>query len=182
VPRWEDVGVAAVDLTEAVAACRASGGTGWDLVDYSTRLVNARFETYSVLHPWESPAVAFRQRRGSCTQYNGALAAILREIGFEAWLAYAWRVRLDDRPDWSLGHAWVRVRVGTEVRDVCARSARNRPGLVHFEPVGRVHTMGAAAYVVGTVGSFLVAVAGMARARLRGRPRPAWVERPRAVT
>ncbi len=179
---WENAGVAAADLTEAVAACRAGGGTGWDLVDYATRLVNARFETYSVLHPWECPAAAFRRRRGSCTQYNGALAAILRELGFPAWMAYAWRVRLDDRSDWSLGHAWVQVRVGTEVRDVCARSARNEPGQVHFEPVGPVHTMGAAAYVAGTLGSFVVAVAAVGRARLRGHPRPTWVDRPRAAT
>ena len=63
-------------------------------------MVSARFSTYSVLHPWESPSGAFRRGRGYCTQYNGALAIILRELGLQAWLVYAARVRFDDQPDW----------------------------------------------------------------------------------
>lgn len=171
--------VAGRELTEAAAACRATGLGGWDLVDHATRLVGARFSTYSVLHPWESPAVAFRRRRGYCTQYNGALAIILRELGLQAWLVYARRVRFDDQPDWALGHTWVRVRVDGDVRDVCARSLGNRAGRVGFVPVGRVRRLNGTVRVLAATGSFGTAVVAMGLARLRGRPRPEWVEHPR---
>src|SRR3954464_7288718 len=117
-------------MTAAVGECRSTGLAGWELVDFATRLVCARFSTYSLLHPWESPAAAFRRGRGFCIQYNGALARLLDELGFRVRLVYAARVRFDDLPEWRLGHTWLRVQVGSEVRDVCARTLRNAPGHV----------------------------------------------------
>ena len=73
-------------LTEAATAISVAEVSGWELVDYATRLVSTHFETYSVLHPWESAETAFGHRRGYCTQYNGALAIILRELSLDAWL------------------------------------------------------------------------------------------------
>lgn len=170
------------ELTEAAAACRATGLEGWDLVDHATRMVSARFSTYSVLHSWESPSAAFRRGRGFCTQYNGVLAIILRELGLQAWLVYAPRVRFDDQPDWSLGHTWVRVRVDGDVRDVCARSLGNSAGRVRFVPIGRVRKLNRTARVLTTAGSYGTAVAAIALARLHGRPRPGWVEHPRRTS
>jgi N-acetyltransferase len=129
-------------LAGAVSACRRSGAAGGDLVDQASRLVHDRFTTYSVLHVWERPETAFRRRRGYCTQYNGALAQILCRLGFDASMVYTARVRFDDNAEWALGHAWVRVRLDGEVRDVCARSASNRPGSVGFTCLRRVRRLG----------------------------------------
>ena len=167
-------------MAEAAAECRAANLAGWELVEYATRMVSAQFSTYSVLHPWESPETAFRHGRGFCTQYNGALAIILQNLGFQAWLVYATRVRFDDRPDWAFGHTWVRVRVASEVRDVCARSAANSAGRVHFVPRGRVRELDWTTHLLTTVGSFGTALAAIAAARFHGQPRPEWVEHPRA--
>lgn len=166
-------------LAEAAATCRATDLAGWDLVDHVMRLVSARFSTYSVLHPWETPEVAFQRGRGFCTQYNGALAIILHELGVQAWLVYTRRVRFDDRPEWPLGHTWVRVRIGMDVRDACARSLDNCAGHVHFEPMDRVRRMNRTTRLLTTTGSFGTAMADIVRARLHGRPRPEWVEHPR---
>ena len=117
--------------------------------------------------------------RGFCTQYNGALAIILRELGLQAWLVYAPRVRFDDQPDWALGHTWVRVRVDGDVRDVCARSLANSAGRVHFEPARSSAEAEQDHSWLTTTGSYGMAVAAIALARLHGRPRPEWVERSR---
>lgn len=179
-PGWEHADVAQRELAEVAEACRATNLAGWELVDHVTRVVSAQFSTYSVLHPWDSPEVAFRHGRGFCTQYNEALATILRKLGLQAWLVYATKVHFDDRPDWALGHTWVRVQVAGEVRDVCARSVNNRAGRVHFVPIGRVRKLGKMMRFLTTLGSFGTAVAAIARARIRGQPRPGWIEHPRA--
>jgi Transglutaminase-like superfamily len=163
-------------LAGAVSACWRSGAAGWDLVDQASRLVHDRFTTYSVLHVWEQPETAFRRRRGFCTQYNGALTHILRRLGIDAWMVYAARVRFDDNAEWTLGHTWVRVRLDAEVRDVCARSAGNRPGSVGFIWLGQVRRLGPLARVASAAGTAAVAFAAVFLARLRGQGRPRWVE------
>jgi hypothetical protein len=167
-------------LAGAVSACRRSGAAGWDLVDQASQLVHDRFTTYSVLHAWERPETAFRRRRGYCTQYNGALAQVLCGLGFDAWLVYAARVRFDDNAEWALGHAWVRARHDGEVRDVCARSASNRPGSVGFTCLGPARPLGVVARVASGAGTAVAAFAAVLLARLRGQVRPRWVEHARA--
>jgi transglutaminase-like putative cysteine protease len=159
--------------------CRRSGAAGWDLVDQASRLVHDRFTTHSVLHAWEQPETAFRRRRGYCTQYNGALAQILRRLGFDAWMVYAARVRFDDDAEWTLGHTWVRVRLDGDVRDVCARSASNRPGFAGFICLGRVRRFGLVSGAASGAGTAAVAFAAVLLARFRGQQRPRWVEHTR---
>jgi len=38
------------------------------------------------------------------------------------------------------GHAWLRVRIGDEERDVCSGSVDNKPGVTHFEIRSKVLT------------------------------------------
>jgi N-acetyltransferase len=166
-------------LADAVSTCRGSGAAGWDLVDQASRLVHDRFTTYSALHVWEQPETAFRRRRGFCTQYNGALAQILLRLGFDAWLVYAARVRFADDTEWTLGHTWVRVRIDGDVRDVCARSASNRPGSAGFACLGRVRRLGPVARVASGAGTAIAAFAAILAAWLRGQNRPRWVEHAR---
>lgn len=65
-------------LLDAVASLRASGLTGWELVERAQQMVHDRFSDYSCRYWWESPETAFGQRRGYCAQYNGALASMCR--------------------------------------------------------------------------------------------------------
>ena len=166
-------------IAEAATECRSTGLAGWELVGYATHLVSLQFSTYSLLHPWESPAVAFRRGRGFCTQYNGALAILLNELGFRVRLVYATRVRFKDQPEWRFGHTWLRVQAGGELKDVCARSLGNTPGRVQFTPMSRVRDAGRVETLLSTLGSFGAAVCAITAARIRGKPRPEWVEHPR---
>lgn len=167
------------DIAQAVEECRSTRLTGWQLVDYATRLVSERFSTYSVLHPWEPPASAFRHGRGFCTQYNGALRLLLQDLGFRPRLVYAARVRFPDAPNWRLGHTWIRLTLGGEQRDVCARSSLNAAGRVGLEPLTPVREAHRVLTFFTTTGSFVAAVTAIAHARLRRRARPYWVEHPR---
>ena len=166
-------------LDETARQCRESGLTGWPLVDLATKRVATRFGTYSVLHPWESPRVAFTRGRGYCTQYNGALTVLLRQLGVPAQLVMAARVRFADQPDWALGHVWVRARVDGQVRDVCAARSSARAGEVGFVPLSPVRRVTLPVLVATSAGSYVAALLALGRARLRGADRPTWVEHDR---
>lgn len=125
-------------LEDAVAACRQSGLEGWDLVAYAQRLVCRKFVYYSVRNLWDTPGRAFAHGMGYCTQYNLALKHILEALGFDARAVFCTRVSFVDRPEWRMGHTWLRVRVNGEWRDVCASRPSNEPGLISFEPLRRV--------------------------------------------
>jgi hypothetical protein len=94
-------------------------------------------------------------------------------------MVYATRVRFADNAEWALGHAWVRVKLDGEVRDVCARSASNRPGSVGFTCTGRVRRLGPAARVASGAGTAAAAFSAVLLAQLRGQGWPRWVERAR---
>ena len=120
-------GIATLD--DAVAACRRSGLDGWDLVAYAQHLVYRKFTFYSCRNLWDTPAGAFRRGMGYCTQYNLALKQILDRLGFDARAVFSLRVRVADDPDWTMGHTWLRVRVGgwgdpRRLRRACRQPAR----------------------------------------------------------
>ena len=121
-------------LEDAVAACQRTGLRDWELIAFAQRLVYRKFAYYSCRNLWDTPARAFRRGMGYCTQYNLALKAILERLGFETQAVFSLRVGVADRPDWSMGHTWLRVRLGSDVREVCAGHADNLPGVVHFTP------------------------------------------------
>lgn len=126
-------------IDDAVDHCRRTGLHGWDLVAYAQQLVYRKFTWYSTRNLWDAPARAFAHGMGYCTQYNLALQAILNQLGFATQAVYCMRVRVNSRPNWTLGHTWLRVRYGSEERDVCAGHADNLPGRVGFEPLAPVH-------------------------------------------
>ncbi len=128
-------------LEDAVAACKRTGLRGWELVAYAQRLVARKFTHYSLRNPWDTPARAFERGMGFCQQYNPALQQILRRLGVEARQVHAFRVRDLDNPRWKWGHAWLKVRIGGEERDVCAGHPDNTPGHNRFEPVTPVHEL-----------------------------------------
>ncbi len=116
-----------LSLDAAERLCRDSGLAGWQLVDFAAQLVSEQFQAHSLWHLWENPATAMRNRRGWAGQYNLALEALLRRLGFDTLLVHASRVRgLGANPWWQAGHTWVRVAIDGRMRDVTA--ARGRDG------------------------------------------------------
>lgn len=129
------------NLQEAVSHLEMSGLSGKELVQAAVDLVNAKVDTYSCWHVWESPALAFRNSRGFSDQYNSALATILRRLGFEVDVVHSARVRTSPpRPWWRTGRTWLRVRVDGRLRDVSA--GRSRPvGHLSFTPVSEARVV-----------------------------------------
>src|SRR5947209_2091915 len=77
-------------IADAVAACRHSGLSGWDLVAYAQHLVARKF-TYSRLNTWDTPARAFERGRGYCEQQALALKTMYDALGIEARPVFALR-------------------------------------------------------------------------------------------
>lgn len=166
------------DLQEVVADLAQRGLAGWPLVDAARRLIHDRFLFYSCLTWWESPATAYRRRRGYCAQYNGALAEVLHALGVECRLVHSFRVRVFDDPSWRMGHVWVQARVDGEVRDVCAGTPPTLRGRVGFEPLTRVRGFGPVMRAV-TAGGMAPLVGGsLVRSAVTRSPRAAWLHRP----
>ena len=166
-------GIATLD--DAVAACRRSGLAGWELVTYAQRLVYHKFTHYSCRNLWDTPAGAFRRGMGYCTQYNLALRQILEQLGFDVRAVFSLRVRVADNPDWTMGHTWLRVRVGGEELDVCAGQADNLPGKVNFRPLAPVWSGNGFVLTLTHLG--MIGFCGFLewRSLLTGWPLPGWM-------
>lgn len=165
-------------LDAAVQACRASGRSGWELVDHATALVHHRFVNYSVWHLWEGPAAAYRNGRGYSNQYNLALARVLTELGFAVQVVHAARVRMNRNPWWHVGHTWLWVTHSGLTRDVCASDAANRAGHVSFVPQSQVRAARRWSPVVKALAIAPFTVTAVWRAMVAGTPVPDWVYRP----
>ena len=166
-------------LDDAVTTCRRSGLDGWELAAFAQHLVYRKFAYYSCRNLWDTPAQAFRRGMGYCTQYNLALKQILERLGFDVQAVFSLKVRVDDNPDWAMGHTWLRVRMGGEVRDVCAGHADNLPGQVNFTPVARVWPGNKYVFLLTHLGMILFCGYLEWRALLTGRPVPEWMFRKR---
>ena len=126
-------------LDDAFRLCKSSGLHGWDLVSVAQHLIYDKFAIYSCRNLWDTPGLAFTYGMGYCTQYNLALAQLLRRLGFEVEPVFALRIESYVKPGWQMGHTWLRVTIGGETRDVCAGAAENEPGAVTFRPLTPVH-------------------------------------------
>jgi hypothetical protein len=162
-------------LDDAVATCRRTGLTGWELVLHAQRLVYDKFVFYSLRNSWDTPARAFARGIGYCTQYNLALAQLLERLGFDVQPVYSFRVRVLDDPDWRLGHTWLQVTVEGETLDVCAGRADNRPGSVHFTPLAPVLQGSPAVFFLTNLGQIFFSGFIDWKALVTRRPPPAYM-------
>jgi hypothetical protein len=169
-----------VTIDDAIAACRASGLSGWALVTFAQNLVRRKFAIYTIRNVWDSPARAFEHGMGYCSQYNLALKQILDGLGFQTRAVFCPRVRslADDR--WAMGHTWLRVTIDGEERDVCAGQLENRPGHNRFMPLLPVLPAPGPVLFLTHLGVILLSGFVEWRATLTGRPAPYWtyIERP----
>ena len=108
-------GIEELTLEEAAMRLAATGQTGTDLVEAARALIADRMQ-YCRRNSFDSPATAFQRGYGYCVQMAYALADLLARLGIEAKVVQAFRNRF---PDGTVGgHAWVRVNVGSEERDI----------------------------------------------------------------
>ncbi len=133
-------------IEDAVEACRRTKLQGWDLVAYAQHLVARKF-TYSRLNTWETPSRAFERGMGYCEQQALALKHIYDRLGIESRPVFALHCKFPAKvvdgmpwPGGVSGHAWLRVRIAGEERDVCSGSVNNTPGVTHFEVLSKVRT------------------------------------------
>lgn len=165
-------------IEEAVAECRRSGLTGWALVDHARDLTHRKFTAYSILTPWEPPAVAFRNSRGNPNQYNGALNEILNRLGIYTEMVFASRVRSQTRPWWRTGHVWVRVTIDRVTRDVDAGTVDGGAGKIAFVPLTQVRRFRRLTYLNTSAAWSLLATYQVWRGLLLRQPLPAWTNHP----
>ena len=137
-------GITTID--DAVEACRRTQLKGWDLVAYAQNLAARKF-TYSRLNTWDTPARAFERGMGYCEQQALALKMIYDKLGVETKPVFCMRCKFPGKvvdgaywPGGLSGHAWLKVKIGDEERDVCSGSANNTPGVTHFEVLAKVRT------------------------------------------
>jgi hypothetical protein len=133
-------------IEDAVEACRRSGLQGWDLVAYAQQLTARKF-TYSRLNTWERPSRAFERGRGYCEQQALALKQIYDRLGIETRPVFSLHCRFGPKvvdgvlwPGGVTGHAWLRVRIDGEERDVCPGLPENRPGVTNFVALKKPRT------------------------------------------
>lgn len=138
-------GVTTID--DAVEVCRRSGLQGWALIAYAQHLVARKF-TYSRLNTWDMPSRAFERGMGYCEQQVLALKRIYDRLGIACTPVFSlgceFPPKLVDGALWPggrTGHAWLRVSLAGEERDVCPSSVENRPGVTQFKVVSRVHNL-----------------------------------------
>lgn len=129
-------GLADLTLDEAAARLRASGATGWALVEEARALVGARM-AYCRRNSFDPYRRAFRRGYGYCQQTAYALAGLLQQLGFEAWTVHCEKTRFPNRAS-PTGHAWVRVSHQAETRDVDPHFQDAITGALLFEPAGPV--------------------------------------------
>ena len=135
-PRGSGDGVTTAALADS---CRATGLSGWDLVDAATAAVHRSLDHESSWHLWYTPEASLRHGQGRDTQYNVALADVLRRLGLRVEVVHAAWVRgLGPQPWFQRGHLWLRVTIDGHTRDVSASRAGNRAGHVPFVALSEV--------------------------------------------
>jgi transglutaminase-like putative cysteine protease len=137
-------GVTTID--DAVEACKRTHLQGWDLVAYAQHLVARKF-TYSRLNTWDTPSRAFERGMGYCEQQALALNKIYERLGIETRPVFTLRCKFPPKmidgvqsPGGISGHAWLRVTIEDEEREVCPGSVNNTPGGTNFEILSKVRT------------------------------------------
>jgi hypothetical protein len=137
-------GITTID--DAVEASRRSHLQGWELVAYAQHLAARKF-TYSRLNTWDTPSRAFERGMGYCEQQELALKKIYDGLSIETRPVFALRcvfpAKTVDGMPWPggiSGHAWLKVKIAGEERDVCPGSLTNTPGVTHFQVLSKVHS------------------------------------------
>ena len=91
---------------------------------------------YSRRNSYDSAARAFERGYGYCMQHAYALTGLLNRLGFEAQVVQAFKNEFEGREVTS--HAWVRVTIAGETRDIDPLFWDEQAGKPAFTPLSRV--------------------------------------------
>lgn len=131
-PRGRRPGLEALTIGGAAVRLGQCGAEGWDLVAEARSLVGERM-AYCRRNGFDSYRKAFQRGYGYCEQSASALAKLLQLLGFDARPVHSERNRFPDR-DKPTGHAWVRVQIDGETREVDPEYQDPATGELLFEP------------------------------------------------
>ena len=135
-PRGQRPGVDKLTIEQAAQQlCANSDQAGWDRVEAARALVGQRM-SYSRRNSFDSADKAFERGYGYCMQHAYALAHLLEALGFEAQVVQAFQNRFADGK--ATSHAWVRVTLGGETRDIDPLfwdAQAGQPAFVSLSPV-----------------------------------------------
>ena len=134
-PRGPRPGVERLTISQAAQQLRATGKTGWLLVEAARALVAERMQ-YSRRNTFDTPARAFERGYGYCHQQAFALVDLLTQLGFEAQAVHAFQNRFPDGNVTS--HAWVNVTMDNETRYVDSLYYDAQAGEITFVPLSKV--------------------------------------------
>lgn len=128
-------GIPLLSISQAVEDLRETGGSGWDLVEAARALVEERMQ-YCRRNSFNHASRAFERGYGYCQQQAHALTAVLVRLGFDAKVVHAFRNRF---PDGSVGgHAWVRVNMDSQARQVDSIHYDVERCAIDFTPLTKV--------------------------------------------
>jgi hypothetical protein len=134
-PRGQRPGVERLTLSQAVQQLQEGGRTEWELVEATRALVGQRMQ-YSRRNSYDGAARAFERGYGYCMQHAYALQRLLARLGVEAQVVQAFQNEFADGGITS--HAWVRVTIEGETRDVDPLFWDEHTGQPAFTPLSPV--------------------------------------------
>lgn len=128
-------GLEPMTIEQAADQLRATGLTGWELVESARALVGKRM-TYSRRNSFDPAPKAFERGYGYCQQMAYALVTLLDELGFDAKVVQSFKTQFPDGRITS--HAWVSVAIDGETRYVDPYFWDDEAGRPAFTVVGKV--------------------------------------------
>jgi len=134
-PRGQRPGVEPLTIAQAAGRLRQTGCSGAALVEAARKLVGERMQ-YCRRNSFNLYGRAFERGYGYCQQSAYALASLLKELGFDARVVTA--VRNEFPGPRITGHAWVRVVVDGQTRDIDPLFYDPVSGKLAFIPVTKV--------------------------------------------
>ena len=146
-------------INEAIIKCKASGLSGWALVEYAQKLVSG-YMVYSYTNSYDMPDKAFEKGSGYCWQQAGALNLIYKGLGIKSRLVHAFKNQFPEKEyegvlikSFVSGHVWCRVTINGKTLDVCPGNVHNSPGVLHFKPLTKVLNWNPAISALSYLGS-----------------------------
>ena len=91
---------------------------------------------YSRRNSFDPAGRAFERGYGYCQQHSFALVGLLNLLGFEAEVVHAFKNRFKDGS--VTAHAWVRVEVDNETRDIDSLFYDTETESLDFTPLSQV--------------------------------------------
>jgi hypothetical protein len=134
-PRGERPGVPKLTIDQAARQLQESDQVGWDRVEAARALVGQRMH-YSRRNSFDSAERAFERGYGYCMQHAYALQQLLSKMGYNARVVQAFQNRFANGEVTS--HAWVRVTLEGQTRDVDPLFWDAEAGQPAFTPLSRV--------------------------------------------